>query len=149
MFYMHKHTNRCTYRMTIREKLEHFLLRIPESTCWYFDGALSNGGYAQIKHNGRTPLVHKLAYETFVGPVPDGKVIDHKCRERSCFNPDHLEAVAPYENFLRGNAPAAKQLRQTHCKRGHLLGLPNAKGIRACKECNRDRCREWYKAQTA
>jgi hypothetical protein len=141
---MHVHNARCTYRMTAREKLEHFLLRIPESTCWYFDGVLGRTGYAQLKGH---KMVHRLAYETYVGPIPEGMVLDHLCRERSCFNPAHLEVVTPYENFRRGNAPAAHQLHQTHCKRGHLLGVPNAKGIRACKTCNQDRCREWYKAR--
>lgn len=47
-------------------------------------------------------LVHRLSYEAFKGPVPDGAVIDHVCRNTLCYNPDHLEAVSQKENVLRG-----------------------------------------------
>ena len=52
----------------------------------------------------------------FKGTIPQGLVIDHLCRNKSCVNPAHLEAVTNTENVLRGEAPSAKAARKTHCQ---------------------------------
>lgn len=41
---------------------------------------------------------HIVAYETFIGPIPEGYEIDHTCRNTFCINPGHLEAVPPATN---------------------------------------------------
>jgi len=68
-------------------------------TCWLWTGAVQNSGYAMVRVPGRKMRVaHRIAYQMCVGPIPDGSVIDHKCRVRHCVNPDHLQAVSPREN---------------------------------------------------
>jgi hypothetical protein len=47
-------------------------------------------------------LVHRDVYEQLVGPIPEGLVLDHLCRNRSCCNPAHLEPVTTAENVRRG-----------------------------------------------
>jgi len=59
---------------------------------------LSEGGAA----NGRWLKAHRVSYELENGPIPNGLVIDHACREPSCVNPAHLEAVTQSENCKRG-----------------------------------------------
>lgn len=44
---------------------------------------------------------HIVAYETFIGPIPEGYEIDHTCRNGFCINPGHLEAVPPVINKQR------------------------------------------------
>ena len=55
-------------------------------------------------------------------------------------NPVHIEPVPKRVNILSGQGRAAKQARQTHCKRGHALSGRNLyfapAGRRVCRACN-------------
>lgn len=68
--------------------------------CWLWQRSLTSNGYART-FNGR---VHIIYWERLNGPIPDGKELDHLCRERSCVNPAHLEAVTHRVNVKRGMA---------------------------------------------
>ena len=108
--------------------------------CWIWKASTESNGYGCILIRRKAQVAHRLAYEWTKGPIPEGKELDHLCRNRRCVNPDHLEPVTCRENILRGNAPSAKQARQTHCKRGHpLFGSnlylePNGRR-RRCRQC--------------
>lgn len=83
--------------------------------CWLWDGPTSVAGYGRTGGQSKD-LVHRHAYEVaFDCEIPPGTEIDHLCRIRSCFNPDHLEAVSHEENQRRG----AKVALKTHCAQGH------------------------------
>src|SRR5688500_7558120 len=85
-----------------------------EGECWLRTlgvrpGTQGNGGgYSRLYRHGKTVYAHRLAYETWVGPIPQGKQIDHLCARRNCINPAHLEVVSSRENLIRGQTiPAA------------------------------------------
>lgn len=81
--------------------LERFNRRyvIGDDGCWHWQGQRGNTGYGKISDDqGKSTRPHRLAYELFVGPIPAGNVIDHKCRNRMCVNPDHLQAVTQKQN---------------------------------------------------
>lgn len=73
--------------------------------CWLWTMADSGrgrgGGYPRLKLNGRTCAAHKVSFANEHGYVPGNKQIDHKCRNRMCVNPDHLEMVSHIENQKR------------------------------------------------
>lgn len=70
------------------------------SGCWGWNGYIHPSGYACFGKNSK--LAHRHSYELYKGKIPDGLIIDHLCRNRSCTNPDHLEAVTYKENSIRG-----------------------------------------------
>jgi len=123
-------------------------IRIEPNGCWLWQGAKDGGGYGHVWLDGKTtPKVSRVLYEAYKGPIPKGYTIDHLCRNRTCGNPDHLEAVTMRENILRGIGPSANNARKTHCPSGHtLLGnnlTPRADGRRECRKCARESLRNW------
>lgn len=108
--------------------------RAQEPPCWIWTGAPSGpganhgDGYGLFSLRGRRLWAHRMSYELYVGPIPDGMQIDHLCRVRMCVNPAHPEAVTQRENLRRGSAS------RTHCRRGHALD-----GGGTCSTCERQR----------
>lgn len=60
----------------------------PSGGCWIWTGRLNTGGYGNATR--RNVSAHRASYTVFVGPVPEGLCVLHKCDVRSCINPDHL-----------------------------------------------------------
>lgn len=123
-----------------------------ETGCWEWTGSRTAGGYGQIRRRYVVYGAHRLSYETFVGPIPEGLHLDHLCRNPPCINPEHLEPVTSRENCLRGISPAAKNAVKTHCVNGHPLTGANLaidRGHRACVECRRRRGRKRMRAARA
>ena len=83
---------------TIREKLSSAAQETTESGCILWGRALNRSGYGIIRVRNKVWTVHRLTYTEYVGPIPDGLVVRHKCDVRSCFNLDHLELGTPADN---------------------------------------------------
>lgn len=114
--------------------------------CWEWTGGRTTKGYGQLIREGKTWRAHRWSWIHLVGPVPDGLELDHRCRNRLCVCPDHLEPVPTRVNVLRGNGPTAIQARKTHCKRGHEFTPENTRlgtsGVgRTCRTCERAKFR--------
>jgi hypothetical protein len=98
-------------------RMEAIGVRDEKTGCLRWTGSTDGHGYGQVRTGGRNYQVHRIAYETHVGEIPEGYVIDHVykrgCRHKDCFEPTHLEAVTHQENMRR-----CFELI-THCKHGH------------------------------
>lgn len=67
---------------------------INESGCWEWIGTKQGTGYGYFSPQPNTSrLAHRVSYEVFVGQIPDGFVVHHKCHNTMCINPDHLEPM--------------------------------------------------------
>lgn len=61
-------------------------------------GTGRGGGYGRIKISGQTCAVHLVAAVHYFGYIPGNKHVDHKCNNRRCWNPEHLQIVTPKKN---------------------------------------------------
>lgn len=116
---------------------------IDETTgCWAWTRHLNRDGYGHIRIGGTKYRAHRAAYMLLVGPIPDGLVLDHLCRNRGCVNPEHLEPVTDEVNRMRGNGNDAKARRTGRCVNGHEYTPENTyvrpEG-RQCRACARER----------
>lgn len=115
-------------------------VREVESGCWEWVGTLQRNGYSSFYYRGKIVRGHRWSYEHFTAPIPQGKEIDHLCRNRKCVNPAHLEPVTSKEN--------ARRAMRTHCVNGHAFTPENIymhDGKRHCRECRRIRGREYHR----
>lgn len=71
--------------------------------CWTWLVGIDRDGYGTIVVEKTRRRAHREFYEQRYGRIPEGKQIDHLCRNRACVNPEHLEAVTGLVNQRRGN----------------------------------------------
>lgn len=136
-------------------KIERFLRRITiaENGCWLWDNPSPNNGYGSFNTGYGVISAHKFSYEWFVGPVPDGLDLDHKCHNedsgcsggrfclhRACVNYEHLVPATRSENLTKGKRRGyAAPYSRIRCRNGHpSFSIP-------CQECARARKREFRK----
>ena len=67
--------------------------------CHIWRGSLDSSGYGVIKVDGRGRKAHRVAFETLVGPIPDGYCVMHQCDTPACVNVEHLMLGTHGENM--------------------------------------------------
>jgi len=137
------------HKPTLRERFDAKWVKNQESGCWEWVAQINPSGYGSISVHASPTPAHRVAYELYVGKIPEGLHIDHLCRNRCCVNPKHLEPVTNKENGRRGIAAQvnrARHLAKTHCKFGHPLSGDNVlqtKKQRVCLTCRLARKRKY------
>jgi len=80
---------------TVDERFEEKVERIPVAGCWIWTGALNNKGYGNFCGG----YAHRWSYQRFVGEIPDGLNVLHRCDTPSCVNPAHLRLGSQLDNM--------------------------------------------------
>lgn len=142
----------------------------PNSGCWLWFGPRAGDKRRPrpvFVFGGKKGLASRFSYSTFVGPIPSGMMICHRCHNKDCVNPDHLYAGTALDNTrdmfragrdyftadpdraaiivrARNSALAARRRAATHCKHGHLLSGTNLylrpdNNNRVCRTCAKAR----------
>lgn len=143
------------------ERLLRAIVVNPTTGCWLYSGSIARDGYGKMNGGLEDPsetLAHRISFKVFVGPIPDGCEIDHKCKTRGCVRPEHLQAIPHSLNVGLGDYITNHHNRvKTHCKRGHEFTTENTiqnrwgqKVTRKCRVCyNVNQRKNYAKCQAA
>jgi hypothetical protein len=79
-----------------------------ESPCWEWQRYINQYGYGSTTVDGDTRRAHIVYYERIHGPVPEGKELHHRCENRRCVNPEHVEPLTRLEHSVISHASRRK-----------------------------------------
>lgn len=131
---------------------ERFWSKVRKSDgCWEWTGAITSRGYGSFSVNGKTLGAHIVSLSLSGITVPKGMCACHHCDNKKCVRVDHI-FVGSYSDNLNDlvNKGLHHHVRKTECKHGHAFDEANTRarthdGRRACRTCERIRCREAYR----
>ena len=78
---------------------------------------------------GKAVRIYRTVYEENFGKIPNGMVVRHKCDNRLCINPAHLELGTHKENAMD---------RETRGRNRSPLSIPDVENIKKSKLSNRE-----------
>lgn len=121
--------------------------------CWVWQRRRFPNGYGCLKLNGRNHIVSRVMFVLTYGKLPPGRYAHHKCANKSCCNPRHLEALSPYEHVERSPKFLGFVNRhKSHCVNGHEFSEENtyidSRGGRHCRKCRVIRNIQWRRKKT-
>lgn len=63
-----------------------------QDSCWLWLGCIDKRfNYGIARYHKKQIRSHRLSYSLSSGEIPEGMVVRHRCDNRRCCNPDHLE----------------------------------------------------------
>lgn len=132
------------YRGTLAERFEKKNVPEPNSGCSLWFGACDQGGYGQLRVDGRCMPATHIALELAGRPVPVGMRACHRCDNPPCVNADHLfvgDQIANVADMIaKGRSDFSGlelgrgyQKHRAHCRHGHAWA-PETTAIRKNKQ---------------
>jgi hypothetical protein len=146
-------------RPTVEERFLSFFEKKGDDECWPWTKTIDGHGYGMFSIKHKYYRAHRIAYEMFVGKIPEGLVVDHDCHNRDenckdvnlcqhrrCVNPNHLIPRTLGDNSKAGKSPSFAIWRTGKCKNGHprsstYYRKSDGRAVQ-CRDCAREKYRQ-------
>lgn len=105
-------------------------LTIKVDGCWIYVGTCQSAGYGHIYLGGpgyKKKLLHRLSWERYYGPIPDGMCVLHRCDRPACWRPKHLFLGTKGDNnrdcVAKGRNARGEKARNSKLKASEVLEI--------------------------
>jgi hypothetical protein len=120
-------------KMISKNRIENKVELVTESGCWIWMGSTTSRGYGQLIDDNKKYYAHRASYEAFVGEIPSGMYVCHRCDNRFCVNPSHLFVGTQKDNLqdmkIKGRSTRGEKNKQAkltkHAVEAIKWGLKN------------------------
>lgn len=99
---------------------------VSDAGCWQWQGHIDTAGYAlQQMHNRTRVRVHRVALAAHLQAPLGEQVVHHRCANRRCVNPEHLQLTTHRENVAEMRARQAYLARIRALEQALTEVVPN------------------------